>query len=804
MVFTWTLLSCPRVAASGEALYSKATKAELSRDYDLAFRLYVQAAEAFLHTSRSTSDPRQQASLKADANKALVRAEKIRNFTETKSASSSSASGTHNLQAAPSLTPVGIDHFSSQEQFYVVKKGSDINCRKFPLWSEALSSKSPPQFMDPEGQPELSSTQQELAPVWRRPPATGERHILFPWEVHQQVVTDCSFCASVAVCLQHNQRFDTQRCDLRLFFNGDWRRVRLISTTNRLICLTCFSHDRTEVPRQVIWPSLLEKAYMKLMGGYDFPGSALTSWIPEQIEINRLFERENTWERVYDGFRDGTCLVTLGTGQRANIRWHNNRFLSAHNYAVIDVREKDGNRIVTVLDSWVQPDEDPQHSIAAASLPLAMPWDDVLATFDGIYLNWDPQVWPNSLDHHGMWRNHSQGTVSTRHLHLQFSRASNASADTVEVWVLLSRHAINTRETAEFIAISLQIEDPRMLGTLTQSSVRIQGDFTNSLHRLAKIRIPSSMSTGLISMLCSYDGCHAENGFSIRALAPSDITLEWVREPVRPPFEAKVDGRFTAKTAGGNPTYPTFMTNPQYYLRVLPTRERAAQGARSSVLSFDVQTQRETPINIAVVWSRGGERVTELSQKEILATSGPYSYGTASLKRDSVPANFAVILSTFEPNQTGLYSLCVQSAHPVELQPIAQEGAGMYSTTIEGEWTASTAGGSPSSKRYWSNPIYEVDVSVKQMIRLQLERPSSATAINVTMFRAEDIEANSASEHVATSGGYDNALAGVCIPETAVMTGRYWIVPSTYNPGVQTRFRMLAYTSAPVSEIKAL
>lgn len=79
----------------------------------------------------------------------------------------------------------------------------------------------------------------------------------------------------------------------RMYFNGCWRSVSIddrlpASKTDRAL----FVVDRRN-PR-LIWPALMEKAYLKIRGGYDFPGSnsgtdlhALTGWIPEQIFLQR-------------------------------------------------------------------------------------------------------------------------------------------------------------------------------------------------------------------------------------------------------------------------------------------------------------------------------------------------------------------------------------------------------------------------------------------------------------------------------------------------------------------------------------
>jgi hypothetical protein len=76
---------------------------------------------------------------------------------------------------------------------------------------------------------------------------------------------------------------------VRLNFNGCWRKVVIddrlpVSNTHRLLHVI----DRRNPA--LLWPALLEKAYLKVRGGYDFPGSSscsdlwtMTGWIPEQV-----------------------------------------------------------------------------------------------------------------------------------------------------------------------------------------------------------------------------------------------------------------------------------------------------------------------------------------------------------------------------------------------------------------------------------------------------------------------------------------------------------------------------------------
>ncbi|KAG7091220.1 hypothetical protein E1B28_010271 [Marasmius oreades] len=809
-----------------ESAYSKATRAEITQDYDSAFQNYVKAADLFLYFSKTnTTDEKKKEKWRNDANKALQRAEKIKQFivrsNESRVASSSASSGTElENQKQNHLTPVPVDPFSPQQQSSWLRKGSTVNGLSLPLWDENASTTT--------CNPPLSAAQEEMSAVWRVP--SSEEYSLsmspnvLPQDISQNVIADCSVCASISVCLEHARRFGTNPFekllharsnsvyDLKFLYNGAWRKI---SIDNQLpyhpelavpLCLTCSPEDKSRKP--AFWPSLVEKAYMKLMGGYDFLGSnssidlhTLIGWIPEHLNIkSSTFERERTWTRLIDGFtRVGGCMVTVGTGKDQQSSQIPFKLLASHSYAVIDIRADGNERIVTILDPWVRPSDTSAISERPSRI-MKLTWSQVLNVFEGIYISWDPKIWPESLIHHGSWRPQDT-TISSVRVAMQSSTDEDD-----EILVLLSRHIEDTRKTSEFIALKVQLEDEEVeilaANHDSDHAISTKGSYTNSPHILARLPISrsylSEQSSAILSISVLYDGqLTTEVGYTISVYAKSHLKLTWGKRPETTMFVETIPGSFNNRTAGGNPTYPSFMFNPQYHLRLSP--ERASVRTKGRVM-LTVEGSKDLPMQIMVVWSQG-QRIIEPSEKDIVTTSGPYSYGVARLSTQLLPGDYNVIVSAFEPGYTGDFKVTVASSLRFNLANVPQESAGMFTKIRRDAWSGASAAGAPSFDRYFENPVFEFSLSAaaKVQVRLQLDQSYMSSSLNVAIYSAsQKTSPDNPDNYLATSRGYSDALTGVITPLVHLPKGKYWIVPSTYNPGMKAPFKLIVYSTVVV------
>ena len=131
----------------------------------------------------------------------------------------------------------------------------------------------------------------------------------------QDITTDCSLVASLCACTARASKgYDMLLTSIiyphdnvnsrprvskngkyifRLHFNGCFRKVVIddrLPTSNSLRSLHVLDRNNP----QLLWPALLEKAYLKVRGGYDLPGSnsgtdlwVLSGWLPEQVFLQR-------------------------------------------------------------------------------------------------------------------------------------------------------------------------------------------------------------------------------------------------------------------------------------------------------------------------------------------------------------------------------------------------------------------------------------------------------------------------------------------------------------------------------------
>ncbi|OCF58147.1 calpain-like protease palB/RIM13 [Kwoniella mangroviensis CBS 10435] len=768
-----------------------------------AFPAYISSAEVYSHLLASSFVPAHEVSnIRKKWRLVLERAEKIKYRIES-------------LGGQVGKVEIG----DEGEESAVLRRGSRINNLELPLWTGEPSGSEfrEDRFID-DRQPELAEEQLKYNPIWKEVPVEawssdkdGDR-----WVLKQGPVSDCSVVAAMGVGLEHDRRFGnglnkvqlypksedgrSRRSEngkhvLKLLLNGAWRKVvfdSLLPHTpdSKPLYTTCHPASVSEVEPStsigVPWIPLALKGYFKAFGGYSLKGSnpapdiyAYIGWIPERVSLKEGFQREKEWKRIYERWQRGEVMVSLGTGEKVT-----DNLVKLHAYGVVALREEGVERLMDVFDP--------------GATAFTMTWDQVCSEFEALHLNWKPDLMPVVTTRHWSWPKpkfySSESTQPTAIANTQYRLkiTSNAS-DSQEIWILLSQHITSKDRPLDDIALHVfeEYDHGGKAGRLIKPERADQtSPYANDMHILVRYILRRSSSTILV--IPARDRGNFQTGFTLNAFAAQGSTLTLERISQSMPFSQVISGSLNSRNAGGHPGYPTHLLNPQYKVMLRsPPRGGNIEGR------ITLQGEKERAWNVKLLWGKG-ELVYDVSEDMVVADTGSYSYGMAYCDISSVnPGTYTLVVSSFEPNHTGLYTLSFESTAPADITPIPAEGAGMYSRVVNGAWTKASAGGRPSSGGYDCNPKVEVMLPTPGIVlsRLYLPTPSSIP-INLTIFRRGT--GGGLGEQIGTTGPYADTLNGVTTGKVKLDQGIYVFVPSSYEP-VKSKWVLKVWSDVAIS-----
>jgi calpain-7 len=673
------------------------------------------------------------------------------------------------------------------EEIAVLRRTSYIQGNAYLPWtdSDATDGFEGPRasFTDPTGRLTLSASQQRRFGGWKRPhelwrePCVlrGDRPSAF--SVVQELVGDCSFLSSLCAAAEFENRTGKRlissliypqdgtgkprvspsgRYVVKLQLNGVWRRVEIddefpVDSRGKLLC--SFSNAGE------MWVSLLEKAFLKVVGSYAFAGSTsskdlhvLTGWLPETWRTSGSdWDAELAWNRLSGGHQYNDVLASIGTRSMSTAEEEVNGLVGGHAYAVLDIREirsPDGSlvRALKVKNPWghrrfrgaLDFDRTSFWTPAvckelhvgdfAASVDNGVfwaTWEEVIKFFPDVFLSWQPSLLPFRSSMHGCWPLAAPGPKMDNYsfqfcpqFRLSVGPSPSTGSDVVPVWVLVTRHA-TVLETDEE-----------------------GGDFADGVPRG-----PASASSGDSK---PFLGTHV---FCDKAL-----------------FLEK--GSACANTG----------THSGMGFASVHSQERAGEDAASSAGASN---------QVCASGALGGERVYFPSSAVLrgVYSNTPYLLTRLNLRPPAKGMDLTLVLSQYERKHDVDYSVAVFGSSPVTLGPVIEPFT-QFGPVMMGAWGPGTDGGRASCPRYFDNPQFLLTTTVEDDVQLVLRGPS-ALSIDIRVFAGAPEEGHLKSFRFDTafSSKYYTRCFTAC-SSRKLPPGRYTVLVSTWDEGERGRFHL--------------
>ncbi|KAH0516317.1 Calpain-7 [Microtus ochrogaster] len=461
------------------------------------------------------------------------------------------------------------------------------------------------------------------------------------------IVSDCSFVASLAISAAYERRFNKKlitsiiypqnkdgepeynpcgKYMVKLHLNGVPRKVIIddqlpVDHKGELLC--SYSNNKSE-----LWVSLIEKAYMKVMGGYDFPGSnsnidlhALTGWIPERIAMHsdsQTFSKDNSFRMLYQRhvFHKGDVLITASTGMMTEAEGEKWGLVPTHAYAVLDIREFKGLRFIQLKNPWSHLRWKGRYSENDVKN-----WTPELQK----YLNFDPRT--------------AQKIDNGKYLFVTL----------IPFWDWEDDFANNR----EFITMVVYKTDGKKVYYPADPPPYIDGIRINSPHYLTKIKLTTPGTHTFTLVVSQYEKQNTIH-YTVRVYSACSFTFSKIPSPYT--LSKRINGKWSGQSAGGCGNFQeTHKNNPIYQFHIDKTGPLLIElrGPRQYSVGFEV-------VAVSITGDPGPHGFQRKS-------SGDYRCGFCYLELENIPAGiFNIIPSTFLPKQEGPFFLDFNSTVPIK------------------------------------------------------------------------------------------------------------------------------------------
>eukprot|EP00005_Dracoamoeba_jomungandri_P009369 CAMPEP_0174275856 /NCGR_PEP_ID=MMETSP0439-20130205/60067_1 /TAXON_ID=0 /ORGANISM="Stereomyxa ramosa, Strain Chinc5" /LENGTH=1280 /DNA_ID=CAMNT_0015368027 /DNA_START=30 /DNA_END=3869 /DNA_ORIENTATION=- len=290
-----------------------------------------------------------------------------------------------------------------------------------------------------------------------------------------------------------------------------------------------------------------------------------------------------------------------------------------------------------------------------------------------------------------------------------------------------------------------------------------------------------------VLMPCTFES-NKQGTFSIEVTSNEDVILESC-SPERSWLEAHIDGAWKGETAGGCKNFDTFLNNPQYILTV----------GEGQTTAHIILQQLEDPdfdtLGVYIVSSNksaGDAKKLVLVNNEDIVLKAPFtSPDEVSLKITLNVGSYVIIPCTFDPEQEAPFTLDVLSDKPVHLKEL---GA-IEAITLQGEWTAHTAGGCMNHTSWRDNNQYFIYAHKDVDFTLKLKQIGGEESIGFYILTSSKGKRRTVvkKEHLVFKSGFYEQKEVSQEVGLAASKYPYILIPCSFDPGYCSKFTISVY-----------